>query len=79
MTPRHDVNSPGALVMPRPNASHQVTAVQTSEFCCGEEVTYQMSVASQFSKGLFYLLFRIWKFKSSLTDFKSKLSRHSLK
>lgn len=32
VTPRHDVNSPGALVMPRPNASHQVTAVQTFEF-----------------------------------------------
>jgi len=24
VTPRHDVNSPGALVMPRPNASHQL-------------------------------------------------------
>lgn len=32
VTPRHDVNTPGALVMPRPNATHQVTAVQTAEF-----------------------------------------------
>ena len=32
VTPRHDVHAPGALVMPRPNATHQVTAVQTAEF-----------------------------------------------
>ena len=27
-TPRHDANSPGALVMPRPSATHQVSAVR---------------------------------------------------
>ena len=25
VAPRHDVNAPGAVVMPRPNATHQVT------------------------------------------------------
>ena len=28
-TPRHDANAPGALVMPRPSATHQVSAVRT--------------------------------------------------
>ena len=28
-TPRHDANAPGALVMPRPSATHQVSVVRT--------------------------------------------------
>lgn len=33
VTPRHDVNAPGALVMPRPSATHQVTCTPVSKFC----------------------------------------------
>ena len=43
VTPRHDVNSPGALVMPRPNASHQVTAVPTSEFAVMRALAFSLN------------------------------------
>lgn len=61
VTPRHDVNSPGALVMPRPNASHQVTAVPTSEFAVMKSFgfLFQLAKLTLSSVGNYHRYFRI--------------------
>ena len=65
-TPRHDANAPGALVMPRPSATHQVSAVRifyTASFPMHVQVQIRKTTTLQ-------AIFRVLK---SLT-FKTRLS-----